>query len=131
VIGLILVVLGIVALAIPSFTYFTTERVADVGFLKIDISRPNTIVFNPIVGVVALVAGIVLLIMGVVQHPLDKVASGLGFEAAGAVAVHRWVALNQIQRRSRMFRTCPSSSGGTATSQEVSVLMNAVFRSVR
>jgi hypothetical protein len=64
VIGLILIVLGIVALAIPSFTYFTTERVADVGFLKIDVSRPHTIVFNPIVGVVALVAGIVLLIMG-------------------------------------------------------------------
>jgi hypothetical protein len=43
-IGLILVVLGIVALAIPTFTFFTTERVADVGFLKIDISRPHTIV---------------------------------------------------------------------------------------
>jgi uncharacterized membrane protein HdeD (DUF308 family) len=64
VIGLILIVLGIVALAIPSFTYFTTERVADVGFLKIDVSRPHTIVFNPIVGVVALAAGIVLLIVG-------------------------------------------------------------------
>lgn len=64
VIGLILVILGIVALAIPSFTYFTTERVADVGFFKIDISRPHTIVFNPIVGVVALAAGIVLLILG-------------------------------------------------------------------
>ena len=64
VIGLILVVLGIVALAIPSFTYFTTERVADVGFLRIDVSRPHTIVFNPIVGVVALVAGIVLVIVG-------------------------------------------------------------------
>jgi hypothetical protein len=63
-IGLILVVLGILALAIPSFTYFTTERVADVGFFKIDVSRPHTIVFNPIVGVVALVAGIVLLIVG-------------------------------------------------------------------
>ena len=64
VIGLILVVLGIVALAVPSFTFFTTERVADVGFFKIDISRPHTIVFNPIVGGVALAAGIVLVIVG-------------------------------------------------------------------
>jgi hypothetical protein len=64
VIGLILVVLGIVALAIPTFTFFTTERVADIGFLKIDVSRPHTIVFNPIVGGVALAAGIVLLIVG-------------------------------------------------------------------
>src|ERR1700730_17787009 len=59
VIGLILVVLGLVALAVPSFTYFTTERVADVGFFKIDVSRPHTIVFNPIVGGVAVGAGLV------------------------------------------------------------------------
>lgn len=64
VIGLILVVLGIVALAIPSFTFFTTERVADAGFFKIDISKPHTIVFNPIVGGIALAAGIVLVIVG-------------------------------------------------------------------
>ena len=64
VIGLILVVLGIVALAVPSFTYFTTERAADIGFFKTDISRPHMIILNPIVGGAALVAGIVLLLMG-------------------------------------------------------------------
>jgi len=64
VIGLILVVLGLVALAVPTVTFFTTERVADVGFFKIDISRPHTIVFNPIVGGVALAAGIVLVLVG-------------------------------------------------------------------
>jgi hypothetical protein len=64
VIGFIFVVLGIAALAIPSFTYFTTERVADVGFFTIDMSRPHTIVFNPIVGGIAVVAGIVLTIVG-------------------------------------------------------------------
>jgi hypothetical protein len=64
IIGLILLVLGIVALAVPSFTYFTTERVADAGFFKIDISRPHTIVFNPIVGGIALAAGIVLVVLG-------------------------------------------------------------------
>ena len=64
VIGVILIVLGIIALAVPSFTFFTTERVADVGFFAIDVSRPHTIIFNPIVGVIALVAGIVLTISG-------------------------------------------------------------------
>ena len=63
-IGLILVVLGIVAVAIPSVTYFTTERVADVGFLRIEVSKPHTIVLNPVVGVVALVVGLVLVLMG-------------------------------------------------------------------
>lgn len=64
VIGLILVVLGVVALAVPSITFFTTERVADVGFFTIDISKPHTIVFNPIVGGIALAVGIVLTIVG-------------------------------------------------------------------
>jgi hypothetical protein len=63
-VGLLLVVLGIVALLVPSFTYFTTDRVADAGFFKIDVSRPHTIVFNPIVGGAALVAGIVLALVG-------------------------------------------------------------------
>ena len=63
VIGLVLIVLGLVALAVPSFTFFTTERVADAGFFKIDISRPHTIVFNPIVGGLALAAGIVLVLL--------------------------------------------------------------------
>jgi hypothetical protein len=63
-IGLILVVLGIIALAIPSITYFTTERVADVGFFRIEVSRPHTIVFNPFVGIVALAAGVILVLAG-------------------------------------------------------------------
>lgn len=64
IIGLILVVLGIAALTVPSFTFFTRERVANVGFFTIDMSRPHTIVFNPIVGGVALAAGIILAIVG-------------------------------------------------------------------
>ena len=60
VLGVILVIVGIVALAVPGFTYFTTERVADVGFFKIDVQKPHTIVFNPIVGIAALIAGLVL-----------------------------------------------------------------------
>jgi uncharacterized membrane protein len=67
VIGLILLVLGVVALAVPTFTYFTTDRVADVGFFKIDVSRPHTIVLNPIVGGVAVAAGIVLVLLGLLR----------------------------------------------------------------
>ena len=63
-IGVLLVILGIVALAVPSFTYFTTERVADAGFLIIDMQKPHTIIFNPIVGVVAVVAGLVMIVAG-------------------------------------------------------------------
>lgn len=64
VIGLVLVVLGVVALAVPTFTFFTTERVADVGFFRIDVARPHTIVLNPVVGALALAAGVVLVLAG-------------------------------------------------------------------
>jgi len=64
VIGSILVVLGFVAVAVPSFTYFTTERVADAGFFTVDMSRPHTIVINPIVGSIVLVVGVVLTLAG-------------------------------------------------------------------
>jgi hypothetical protein len=62
--GLILIVLGIVVLAVPSFTFFTTERVADIGFFTIDMSKPHTIVFNPIVGGIVLAVGVVLTLVG-------------------------------------------------------------------
>jgi len=63
-VGVILIVLGIVALAVPTITFFTTERVADTGFFHIDVSKPHTIVLNPIVGIVAAVAGVVLVLVG-------------------------------------------------------------------
>jgi hypothetical protein len=64
VIGVLMVIVGLVALAVPSFTYFTTERVADVGFFQIDVSRPHTIIINPIVGGLILLAGAVLIFAG-------------------------------------------------------------------
>ncbi len=63
-VGLILVAFGVLALTIPSYTYFTTERVADVGLFKIDVSKPHTIVFNPVVGGIVLALGIAALIVG-------------------------------------------------------------------
>jgi hypothetical protein len=64
VIGLILAVLGLVALVVPSMTFFTSDRVADVGFFTIDISRPHTVVFNPIAGGIMLAVGIGLALAG-------------------------------------------------------------------
>jgi uncharacterized membrane protein YidH (DUF202 family) len=64
VLGILLVVLGIVALAVPSLTFFTTERAVDAGFFAIDYQKPHTIVLNPVVGVVAVVAGVAMLFAG-------------------------------------------------------------------
>ena len=64
IIGVLLIVFGIVALAFQSITYFTAERVVDAGPLKIDVQRPHTIVFHPVAGAVAVVAGLVLVVAG-------------------------------------------------------------------
>jgi hypothetical protein len=62
IVGLLLVLGGLIALAVPSITFFTTERVADVGFFAVDIQKPHTIVLNPIAGIVALAVGLVLML---------------------------------------------------------------------
>ncbi len=63
-IGLLLIVFGIVALAVPSITFFTHERAVDTGFFHIDVAKPHTIILNPIAGIVAIVAGIILMFAG-------------------------------------------------------------------
>src|SRR5262245_35176571 len=40
ILGILLVFLGIVALAVPSITFFTTERAVDAGFFTIDYQKP-------------------------------------------------------------------------------------------
>jgi len=63
-IGLILIVLGILAFSIHSVTYFTHEQVAGpLGFFAWDVAHPQTIFFNPLAGMAAVVIGIVLLMM--------------------------------------------------------------------
>jgi len=63
VVALILVAIGIVALAYQGITYTTSEKVVDLGPLKIEAKREKTIPLPPIVGVVALVSGVVLLLV--------------------------------------------------------------------
>jgi hypothetical protein len=61
IIGIFLIVLGVVALTYQGFTFWTTERAAEVGPLAIDIQRPHTVVFHPVLGVVALIVGAMML----------------------------------------------------------------------
>ena len=62
--GLILIVLGVLALSIHSVTYFTTEHeVGPLGFFVWDVAEPHTVFFNTIVGAGAIVIGIALVMM--------------------------------------------------------------------
>ena len=64
IVGLILIVLGALALVVRSFTYFTTEHVTGpLGFFAWEVDRPHTIFISPLAGIVALVVGLVLVFM--------------------------------------------------------------------
>jgi ABC-type phosphate transport system permease subunit len=61
-VGLLLIVLGCLALFVRSVTYFTTEQVAGpLGFFAWDVNQPHTIFINPIAGLIAVAIGAALL----------------------------------------------------------------------
>jgi hypothetical protein len=66
IVGIILIVIGVIALAYQGITYTTRERerVVELGPLKVDatVQRERTIPLPPILGVAALAGGVVLLI---------------------------------------------------------------------
>jgi uncharacterized membrane protein len=63
-IGLVLIVLGIGALAYQGFTYTTREKIIDIGPLQASADTQKTIPVPPFVGGLALVGGVVMVIMG-------------------------------------------------------------------
>lgn len=62
IIALILVVLGIVALAYQGFTYTTRKKVIDMGPIQATKQEQHSVPLPPIVGAIALVGGIIVLI---------------------------------------------------------------------
>jgi len=60
--GIVLIVLGAVALAYHGITYTTNEKVVDLGPLKVEAKKEKTIPLPPVLGGVAIVVGVVLLI---------------------------------------------------------------------
>jgi hypothetical protein len=64
IIAIILIVLGIAALAYQGITYTTREKVVDIGPIQMTAEKSKTIPLPPIVGGLALAGGIVLLVVG-------------------------------------------------------------------
>jgi hypothetical protein len=62
--GVILIVLGLAALAYQGFTYTTRETVIDFGPIHATADRDKTVPLPPIVGLAAVAGGIVLLFVG-------------------------------------------------------------------
>lgn len=62
IVGILLIALGVFALAYEGISYTKTERVIDLGPLKVDAKREKTIPLPPVLGALSLAAGVVLLI---------------------------------------------------------------------
>ena len=65
VLGIVLIVLGVLALAYQGITYTTREKVVELGPLKITADKEKSIPLPPILGALALAGGVILVIVGV------------------------------------------------------------------
>lgn len=63
-VGLLLIVLGAIALIWGGISYTTREEIIDVGPIEIEAEEKQRIPLPPILGAIALVGGIVLLASG-------------------------------------------------------------------
>ena len=60
--GLILVVLGVIALMYQGFTYTTHKKVLDVGPIQATKEEHHSVPLPPILGALALIGGVVILV---------------------------------------------------------------------
>ena len=63
-VGIVLIILGIVALTYQGITYTTREKVLQIGPLEATKKTEKTIPLPPLLGGIALGAGILLIIIG-------------------------------------------------------------------
>jgi uncharacterized membrane protein YidH (DUF202 family) len=59
--GIVLVILGLVALLAGGISYTQTKKVLDIGPLQATTQEHKTIPLSPVLGIVGLIAGIALL----------------------------------------------------------------------
>jgi uncharacterized membrane protein YidH (DUF202 family) len=64
VIGIVLIVVGILALAMGGFSYTKEKKILDVGPLQATTQEHKTVPISPIVGIAALAGGIALVVVG-------------------------------------------------------------------
>lgn len=64
IVGIILIAVGIIALAYGGFSYTKREKVIDAGPLQVSADREKTVPLPPILGGICLVGGIILVVAG-------------------------------------------------------------------
>ena len=62
--GVVLILLGVVALVYQGITYTSRETVIDIGPLHATADRQRTLPLSPLLGIAALAGGVALLVTG-------------------------------------------------------------------
>jgi hypothetical protein len=65
ILGLVLIVVGLAALAYQGVTYTSRETVLDIGPIHATADRDKTVPLPPVLGIVAVAAGVALVVVGV------------------------------------------------------------------
>jgi hypothetical protein len=68
IVGALLIVIGLAALAYQGISYTTRETVIDIGPVHATADRQKTLPLPPVVGITAVAGGVLLLIAGVRKH---------------------------------------------------------------
>ena len=69
IIGVLLVIMGVIALAYQSFSYTTQEKAIEIGPLQVTRERSPTIPIAPVVGITLLICGGGLALMSLRKNP--------------------------------------------------------------
>ena len=64
IVGIILIIIGVVALAYGGLSFTTSEKVAEVGPLKLEKEKTRSVPLPPVLGGLALLGGVALLVVG-------------------------------------------------------------------
>ena len=112
-IGIILVVLGLGALAYQGFSYTTREKILDVGPIEATTETTKTIPVPPILGVLAVIGGVVIVIAtsrGRAAPPSERAGrlrSPRGVSARRTQTISR----SRCSRRIQIALVCALASG--------------------
>ena len=60
--GIALLIIGILMIVYTGFNYVTTEKVVDLGPIKINAEKNHPVQWSPIAGIVLVIGGIVVLV---------------------------------------------------------------------
>lgn len=61
--GIVVIIIGLLLTIFTAFTFFTKEKVVDLGSLEITANKPHNLRWSPLIGVAVMVVGGIMLLV--------------------------------------------------------------------